>query len=69
MAILQRLELPVSTAGDPDRIAPLMDQDKKRRDGRIRFAIPADIGCGVVVEVSAEQARAAVGHVAVGNQA
>jgi 3-dehydroquinate synthetase/shikimate kinase len=62
-AILRRLDLPVSTAGDPGNIVPLMGQDKKRRAGRLRFAVPAEVGRGIVLEVTPEQAAAAVAHV------
>lgn len=62
-AILDHLGLPVSDPIlNPRRVRAIMQQDKKRRDGRIRFALPASAGRGIVVEVEENDVQAAIGY-------
>lgn len=45
-ALLRRLDLPVRLAQaiDPDRLMDAMATDKKNRSGRVRFALPRELG-------------------------
>ena len=52
-SILRRFSLPTECADvDVDQAVRFVAHDKKRRDGRIRLAIPEDIGHGRIVEVT-----------------
>ncbi len=59
--LLRKFSLPSESDHiDPDEILHFVGQDKKRRAGKIRLAIPRDIGDGVVIEVTLDDVRAAL---------
>ena len=59
--LLPRLGLPTRAPGvDPTSAVAFMGQDKKRRAGTLHFAVPAEAGRGIVVDVSPEDARRAI---------
>ena len=52
LTLLTLLKMPLVTREDPDRLFAAMQADKKKREGRLRFVLPRDIGdveYGVVV--------------------
>ncbi|GAC1322679.1 MAG: bifunctional shikimate kinase/3-dehydroquinate synthase [Chloroflexota bacterium] len=62
--LLSRFHLPTSTEmSDVDTAMLYMGQDKKRMNGKLRFALPTAIGAGVVVDVEPADARRSVAHV------
>lgn len=59
--LLQRINLPHRAPGlDPEIVFRFMRQDKKRRDGVMRFALPAAPGHGIVAPVDETAARRAI---------
>jgi shikimate kinase/3-dehydroquinate synthase len=66
-AILTRFHLPLAAPGlDPAEVYRMVAQDKKRRAGRIRLAIPVTPGQGQLREVEENDVRRAI-DAAVGN--
>lgn len=60
-ALLERFELPIRLpTADPSNAGHFLSQDKKRRDGKLYIAVPADLGHGTILEVTEQEARAAV---------
>ncbi len=60
-SLLARFSLPTEVGHiDCDAVLRFVGQDKKRRAGAIRLAIPRDIGDGAVVEVSLDDVRSAL---------
>ena len=61
VALLQRFGLPTGATNlDPGMVSAYMGQDKKRRAGQLRFALPTGWGEGRVVEVGEADAQAAI---------
>ncbi len=44
LALLALLRLPMKTSLAPDAVFDAMQSDKKKRDGRLRFVLPREIG-------------------------
>jgi 3-dehydroquinate synthase len=57
IALLQAIGMPTALPGDftPAALWEVMLQDKKNVAGRVRLAIPQDLGCGQVVEMVREK--------------
>jgi 3-dehydroquinate synthase len=61
LAMLRTFSLPTECDGiDADEVLRFVGQDKKRRAGTIRMAIPTEIGRGEVVQVTLDELRAAL---------
>jgi 3-dehydroquinate synthase len=59
--LLRRFGLQLHVEGvDADAVWAAMRSDKKRLSGVLRFALPTSLGSGALVEVTADDARAAV---------
>jgi 3-dehydroquinate synthetase len=59
--LLTRFDLPVSYPGlDPAAVLGFMQQDKKRAQGRMRFALPIEVGRGRLVSVEPAAVQRAV---------
>jgi 3-dehydroquinate synthase len=59
LVLLRNFSLPTETDDiDLERVLHFVGQDKKRHAGKIRLAVPRDIGDGMIVDVTLDDIRA-----------